>query len=371
MLYTFLYPLHDQHGALSVLNVLRYPSFRIIMAAFTSLVFSLFLYPWFIRRLQIFKFGQVIRKDGPEAHLAKQGTPTMGGLLILSAVAVSCLLWADVTHGGVWLLLLVLGGYGAVGFYDDYRKIKFNDPKGLSGRWKLFWQVSIGGVAIGAYYFGYASLDFNSELTFPFVNTRFFSPELPPWVYLPFALFILVGTSNAVNLTDGLDGLAIGPSIVSAFVFLILAYAAGTTLSDFDIAQYLGITKVGNAAELSVFCSAMIGAGIGFLWFNTYPAAVFMGDVGSLALGGVLGLLAIFTKNEILSALLHGVFVVETLSVMIQVFWFKRTGNRVFLMAPIHHHFEKKGWPEPVVTIRFWIISIMLALLALASLKLR
>lgn len=369
MLYTFLYPLHSE---LSFLNVLRYPSFRIIMAALTALVVTLFLYPPLIRRLQIFKFGQEVRKDGPEAHLKKQGTPTMGGVLILIAIFVACVLWADVRHGGIWLLLLVTLGYGAIGFYDDYKKIKYRDPAGLSGRWKLFWQLSIGGTALALYYLGYADIPFSTNITFPFIAVDVFTLSLPAWLYLSFSLIIvLVGTSNAVNLTDGLDGLAIGPTIVSAFVFLVLAYAAGTTLADFNIAAYLRITHVEGAAELAIFCAAVIGAGIGFLWYNSYPALIFMGDVGALALGGALGMLAIFTKNEVLSGVLHGVFLAETLSVMVQVLSFKLTGKRVFKMAPIHHHFELKGWPEPRVIIRFWIMSVMLALLALASLKLR
>ena len=369
MLYTFLFPLHTDFG---FLNVLRYPSFRIIMAALTALLLSLFLYPPLIRRLQIFKFGQEVRKDGPEAHLKKQGTPTMGGILILAATAIATVLWADVRHGGIWCLLLVLLGYGAIGFYDDYCKVKYKSSAGLSGRYKLLGQTIIGGAALAIYYYGYAGVPFSSQLSLPFVSVSAFNPALPVILYLGFALvFIMIGTSNAVNLTDGLDGLAIGPTIISAFVFLVLAYAAGTTLGDFNIAKYLGIAPVEGAAELSIFCAAIVGAGIGFLWYNSYPALIFMGDVGSLALGGVLGLLAIFTKNELLSALLHGLFLFEAISVIIQVVSFKTRGKRVFKMAPIHHHFELLGWPEPRVIIRFWIVAIMLALLALASLKLR
>ncbi len=375
MLYTFLFPLHTDF---TFLNVLRYPSFRIIMSALTALVVTLFLYPALIRRLQIFKFGQVIRKENPEAHLKKQGTPTMGGLLILIAILISCLLWADATNMSVWMLLLVTLGYGGIGFVDDYKKIKHKSTDGLAGRWKLFWQLLIGGVAIGVYASGHADLEFNTGINFPFIAADTFAPELPTAIYIPFALvLVVVGTSNAVNLTDGLDGLAIGPVIVSAFVFLVLAYAAGTKLADFDIAAYLRIVKVDGAAEIAIFCAAIVGAGIGFLWYNSYPALIFMGDVGSLALGGALGMLAVFTKNEVLSAVLHGVFLAETLSVMLQVGYFKLTkartgeGKRLFRMAPIHHHFEKLGLPEPKVIVRFWIVSIMLALLALASLKLR
>ncbi len=375
MLYTFLYPYVTEA---SFLNVLRYPSFRIVMAALTSLVLTLFLYPPFIRRLQIFKFGQEVRKDGPEAHLKKQGTPTMGGLLLLGALFTSTVLWSDVRNGAVWLLLLVTMGYGCIGFYDDYKKIKYKDPAGLSGRWKLLWQFLIGGVAMALWYKGYGTIAFNSTISVPFISVKVFLPTIPAVVYLPLALTLLVvGTSNAVNLTDGLDGLAIGPVIVASFVFLVLAYAAGATIADFNVAKYLGIVHVEGATELGVFCSAVIGAGIGFLWYNAYPALVFMGDVGALALGGALGMLAIFTKNELISGLLHGVFLAETLSVMMQSTYFKYTkkkygeGRRIFKMAPVHHHFEKNGWPEPRVVIRFWILSVMLALVALASIKLR
>ncbi len=368
MLYNFLYPLHFK---INFLNVLRYPSFRIVMAALTALLFTLFLYPWFIRRLQIFKFGQVIRQDGPKDHYKKQGTPTMGGMLILFAITISTLLWADLTHVGIWLLLLITLGYGAVGFYDDYKKIKQRNSKGLSGRWKLFWQACIGLVVLLIYAMDFSSMPFSTEFTLPFISVEKFHPELPALVYLTFALFLLVGTSNAVNLTDGLDGLAIGPVIISAFVFLILAYAAGTTLADFNIAKYLRILSVSGASELSVFCAAIIGAGVGFLWYNVYPALVIMGDVGSLSLGGALAMLAILTKNEVLSALLLGGFLLEALSVILQVASFKLTGKRIFKMAPIHHHFELLGWPEPRIIVRFWIFCSFLALLALVSLKLR
>lgn len=354
-----------------LLNVLRYPSFRIIMAAFTALLVSLFLYPWFIRRMQIFKFGQEVRKDGPQDHFKKQGTPTMGGLLMLFAISIATLLWADLGHVGIWLLLWVMLGYGAIGFYDDTQKIKHKNSKGLAGRWKLFWQLVIGGVALGVYACNFSSMPFSSELNIPFVAFERFHPELPVWLYLGFALFLLLGTSNAVNLTDGLDGLAIGPVLISCSVFLVLAYAAGTTLADFNIAKYLRIAPVTGASELSVFCAAVIGAGVGFLWYNAYPALIFMGDVGSLALGGVLGLLAILTKNELLSALLNGAFLFEAISVILQVASFKLRGKRIFKMAPIHHHFELLGWPEPRVIVRFWIMSGLLALLAVASLKLR
>ncbi len=341
------------------------------MAAFTALLLSLFLFPWFIRRMQVFKFGQEIRKDGPQDHFKKQGTPTMGGLLILLAVTVSTLLWADLGHAGIWMLLWVMLGYGAIGAYDDYQKIKFKNTKGLSAPKKLFWQFFIGAVALGLYVYNFSSMPFSSELNMPFVAFERFHPELPIWLYFGFALFLLLGTSNAVNLTDGLDGLAIGPVLISCSVFLVLAYAAGTTLADFNIAKYLRIASVEGASELSVFCGAVIGAGVGFLWYNAYPALIFMGDVGSLALGGVLGLLAILTKNELLSALLHGAFLMEAVSVILQVASFKLRKKRIFKMAPIHHHFELLGWPEPRVIVRFWIFAGLLALLAITSLKLR
>lgn len=368
MLYTYLYQYHTH---LSFLNVLRYPSFRITMAALTALLITLILFPPLIKKLQMFKFGQVVRKVGPEAHFAKKGTPTMGGILILFAVGISSILWADVSNIGVWLLMLVMFGYGAIGFYDDYVKVKRNDPDGLGGRYKLLWQLIIGGAAIYIYSLNFDSLPFTTDLTVPFISIAKFNPVLPTWIYIVFALFILLATSNSANLSDGLDGLAIGPIMISAFVFLILAYAAGTTLADFNIAAYLKIPSIKGAEELSVVCAAIVGAGIGFLWYNAYPALIFMGDVGSLALGGVLGLLAIFTKNELLSGILHGVFVVEAISVIIQVLYFKKTRKRFFKMAPIHHHFELSGWPEPRVIVRFWIVSVMLAMVALISLKLR
>jgi len=368
MFYTFLYP---YASTFSILNVLRYPSFRILMAALTAMVVSLLMYPWLIKRLQIFKFGQEVRKDGPEAHLKKQGTPTMGGILILFAILVSTLLWADLTHVGIWLLLLLMVGYGAIGFYDDYCKIKYRNANGLSARWKLFWQLFIGFVVLAIYSLDFQSMPFSTMINVPFLSFDRFHPVMPVAAYLCFSLILVVGTSNAVNLTDGLDGLAIGPVIISTFVFMILAYAAGTTLADFNIANYLRIVPVAGASELAIFCGAVIGAGIGFLWYNAYPALIFMGDVGSLTLGGILALLAIFTKNELLSSMLNGLFLVETISVIIQVASFKLTGKRVFKMAPIHHHFELLSWPEPRIIVRFWILSVMLALLALASLKLR
>ncbi len=368
MFYTFLYPWHQ---SLTMLNVLRYPSFRIVMAALTAGLITFIFYPLFIEKLKSLSLGQEVRDDGPETHLKKQGTPTMGGLLLLLAVIASCLLWGDLRHVGLWLLIYISTGYGMIGFIDDMSKIRGNNSKGLSAKTKLLWQIIIGLSALLIYALNFASLPFSEVVSIPFVSIEKLAFNPPLWFFIPFALFIIVGTSNGVNLTDGLDGLAIGPVIISAFVFLILAYVAGTTIGDFNIAEYLKIPRVDGASELSIFCGAIIGAGIGFLWFNTYPAHIFMGDVGSLALGGALGLLAILTKNELVSALLHGVFFMETMSVMLQVGSFKIRKKRIFKMAPLHHHFELLGWAEPKIIVRFWIISGLFALLTLLSLKLR
>lgn len=368
MFYYLLYPFHE---SVHVLNVLRYPSFRIVMAALTAGAISFIIYPIFIKKLAALSFGQAVRDDGPKEHLKKQGTPTMGGLLMLVAILISCLLWGDLGHIGLWLLLYVLSGFGVIGLIDDLKKITKNNSLGLSARGKLIGQIFVALSAMLIYQINFQSMPYDTLLSIPFVAVDKFSLYLPSWLYIAVAVFIIVGTSNSVNLTDGLDGLAIGPVIISAFVFLILAYVAGTTVGDFNIANYLKIPRVDGASELSVFCAAIIGAGIGFLWFNTYPAAIFMGDVGSLALGAALGLLAVLTKNELLSALLNGVFLVETLSVIIQVSSFKTRKKRVFKMAPLHHHFELLGWAEPKIIVRFWIISGLLALLTLLSLKLR
>lgn len=368
MFYTFIYPYHQ---IISSLNVLRYPSFRIVMAALTAGLISFIFYPLFIRKMSRLSFGQEIRDDGPSSHLKKQGTPTMGGLLLIAAVVISSLLWGDLKHIGLWLLIYVCCGYGAIGLIDDLKKIRHSNSKGLSAKSKLFWQSFIGLSALLIYSSDFSSLPFSSAVTIPFVSIDKIIIDLPVWIYLFFALFILLGTSNGVNLTDGLDGLAIAPIITSAFTFLILAYLAGTSIGNFNIASYLKILRVDGASELSIFCASIIGAGIGFLWYNTYPAAIFMGDVGSLALGGTLGMLAILTKNEIISALLHGVFFLESVSVILQVASFKLRKKRIFKMAPIHHHFELLGWAEPKVIVRFWIISGLLALLTLLSIKLR
>jgi phospho-N-acetylmuramoyl-pentapeptide-transferase len=374
MLYNLLFPFSDR---IALLNVLRYPSFRIIAAGLTSLIIALLAGPSYINAVRERQYGvSNVREDTPEAHKKKTGTPSMGGGLILWALFLGTILFADLTNRLVWSALVVTMGFGAIGFADDYLKITKKNSKGLPGRKKLLWQAVIF-LAVMLFFFvdwkgglTHPVLLIDTRITIPFVKVRTFHPQLG-WLYLPFAFFVIVGTSNAVNLTDGLDGLAIGPTIVSALTFLLLAYLAGLVIKGFNIADYLLIPHVEGGSELAIFCAAMAGAGIGFLWFNTYPATVFMGDVGSLALGGGLGMLAVLTKNEVDSAIIHGVFLAETLSVMVQVFWFKRTGRRVFRMAPIHHHFELEGWAEPKIIVRFWIVSIMLALIALASLKVR
>jgi phospho-N-acetylmuramoyl-pentapeptide-transferase len=380
MLYHLLFPLADR---LSVLNVLRYPSFRIVAAGLTALLIGLLFGPLFIERMRTLQYGASnVREDTPEAHKKKAGTPSMGGALILLAVTISTLLFADLRNRLVWSALLVTLGYGAIGFADDYLKISKRNSKGLAGKKKLVFQVLV----VLAVYYGvltdwqlHASGSFpwvtigslvDLHLSLPFVPARLFHPDLG-WLYLPFMVLVVVATSNAVNLTDGLDGLAIGPTLVSSMTFMVLAYLAGATIAGFSLAEYLRIAYIPGAEELGVFCSAIFGAGLAFLWYNTYPASVFMGDVGSLALGGSLGTLAVLTKNEVASAILHGVFLVETVSVIIQVWSFRTTGKRVFRMAPIHHHFELKGWAEPKIIVRFWISSVMLALVALMSIKLR
>ncbi len=376
MIYELFYPLKQHYAWLSWLNVLRYIPFRTIMATITAMVLTFMLAPWFIRELQKKQIGQIVRSDGPESHRVKAGTPTMGGALILLSLLLPTVLWADLRNPFVLATTAVTAGYGVIGYLDDYLKIKLKHPGGLPGRYKLIGQVLIGGAAV-YYTFVLESklpadwFEIRTRLAVPFTSFSRFSPELPLWLYVIFAIFVVVGTSNAVNLTDGLDGLAIGPVMTSAATYLVWAYVTGATIGKFALASYLDVPRIASVGELAVYCGAVLGAGIGFLWYNTYPAQVFMGDVGSLALGGGLGMLAIFTKNELLSVLLGGIFVVETLSVMIQVGYFKATGKRIFLMAPIHHHFEKKGWAEPKIIVRFWIVSILLSLVSLASLKVR
>jgi len=380
MLYLLLYPLAQRFGPF---NVLRYPSFRTVVAGFTALVLGLLSGPWFIERMRRLQYGASnVREDTPESHQKKSGTPSMGGTLILVCTAAAVLLLGDLKSRLVWSVLLVTLGFGAIGFADDYLKIARKNSKGLPGKRKLLFQA----VVVLAVYVAFLT-DWNfrlessfpfltvgsyldTHLTLPFVPTRYLRPDLG-WAYLPFLLLVVLGTSNAVNLTDGLDGLAIGPTIVSAMTFLVLSYVAGATIAGFSLAEYLRIAYIPGAEELGVLCSAMFGAGMAFLWYNTYPASVFMGDVGSLALGGALGMLAVLTKNELASGILHGVFVAEAVSVVLQVWSFKTRGKRIFRMAPIHHHYELKGWAEPKIIVRFWILSMMLALVAMLSIKLR
>ncbi|HEB70255.1 MAG TPA: phospho-N-acetylmuramoyl-pentapeptide-transferase [Desulfobulbus sp.] len=359
MLYHLLYSLHTQ---ISWFNVFRYITFRSIGAAITAFLILCVLGPKFIRWLQLKQIGQVVRSDGPESHLSKQGVPTMGGVLILAAMTISTLLWADLTSGLIWLLLGISLFFGAIGAVDDLQKVTRGNSKGLSPRGKLLLQM-IGASMVGLYLILHPEYD--GRLAIPFFKT--FHPDLG-WWYIPFTVLVIVGASNAVNLTDGLDGLAAGPVMISGSVYLIFSYAAGNVI----VAQYLQIPYVQGAGEVAVFCGTLIGACLGFLWFNAYPAEIFMGDVGSLSLGGTLGAVSIITKQEFLLAIVGGIFVMEAVSVILQVGYFKMSGGkRIFLMAPIHHHFEKKGWQEPKVVVRFWIISIILGLLALATLKLR
>jgi len=319
--------------------------------------------PWMICKLSRNKIGQSIRELGPETHYEKAGTPTMGGALILVAITITTLLWADLSNRYIWVILLVTLGYGVIGFIDDYRKVIKGNSDGLSARSKYLWQ-SIIGFAAALFLFKTATLPAETQLIVPFFKDVVFDMG---WFYVVFVYFVIVGTSNAVNLTDGLDGLAIMPTVMVAAGLGVFAYLSGHA----TFSQYLAIPSLPHAGELVVFCAALIGAGLGFLWFNTYPAMVFMGDVGALALGASLGTLAVLVRQEIVLVIMGGVFVMETLSVMIQVLSFKLTGKRVFRMAPIHHHFELKGWPEPRVIVRFWIITVILVLIGLATLKLR
>ncbi|MBD1226576.1 MULTISPECIES: phospho-N-acetylmuramoyl-pentapeptide-transferase [Xenorhabdus] len=344
-------------------NVFSYLTFRAIVGLLTALVIALWMGPTLIAYLQKLQIGQVVRDNGPESHFSKRGTPTMGGLLILFSITISVLLWARLDNPYVWCVLLVLVGYGVVGFVDDYRKVVRKDTKGLIARWKYFWQSVIAlGVAFAMYSIGKDTSA--TQLVVPFFKEVM--PQLG-LLYILLTYFVIVGTSNAVNLTDGLDGLAIMPTVLVAAGFALVAWATGNV----NFANYLHIPYLSHAGELVIVCTAIVGAGLGFLWFNTYPAQVFMGDVGSLALGGALGTIAVLLRQEFLLIIMGGVFVVETLSVILQVGSFKLRGQRIFRMAPIHHHYELKGWPEPRVIVRFWIISLMLVLIGLATLKVR
>ncbi|HXT80050.1 MAG TPA: phospho-N-acetylmuramoyl-pentapeptide-transferase [Acetobacteraceae bacterium] len=362
MLYNLARPFADQFF---LFNLARYITFRAGAACLTALIVSFVLGPALIRWLKATqRQGQPIREDGPQRHLIeKKGTPTMGGLLILSALSISTLLWVDLLNGYVWAALFVTWGYGALGFWDDYLKISKRNTRGVPGRIKLAIQALIG-FAAAVWITSLARGPLGTSLTIPVFKEV--AIQLG-WFFPVFGMLVMMGASNAVNLTDGLDGLAIVPTMITAGVFALIAYLVGNRI----FADYLQLHPVAGAGELAVFCAALVGAGMGFLWFNAPPAAVFMGDIGSLALGGALGAVAMATKHEIVLMIVGGLFVVETVSVIIQVFWYKRTGTRVFLMAPLHHHFEKKGWAEPTIVIRFWIISMILALVGLATLKIR
>ncbi len=344
-------------------NVFSYLTFRAIVSLLTALAISLWMGPCLIAWLQKLQIGQVVRNDGPKSHLSKRGTPTMGGILILVAITISVFMWSDLRNPYIWFVLVVLFGYGLVGFIDDYRKVVRHDARGLIARWKYFWQSVIALIiAFCTYALGKDTAA--TQLVVPFFKD--IMPQLG-FLYILLAYFVIVGTSNAVNLTDGLDGLAIMPTVFVAAGFALVAWATG----NINFAAYLHIPYLRHAGELVVVCTAIVGSGLGFLWFNTYPAQVFMGDVGSLALGGALGTIAVLLRQEFLLVIMGGVFVAETLSVILQVGSFKLRGQRIFRMAPIHHHYELKGWPEPRVIVRFWIIALMLVLIGLATLKVR
>lgn len=344
-------------------NVFSYLTFRAIVSLLTALILSLWMGPHLIAYLQKLQIGQIVRHDGPESHFSKRGTPTMGGLMILAAITISVLLWSSLSNPYIWCVLFVLIGYGVVGFVDDYRKVVRKDTKGLIARWKYFWQSVI------ALIVAFTMYSIGKDTSATQLVVPFFKDVMPQLglLYIVLAYFVIVGTSNAVNLTDGLDGLAIMPTVFVAAGMALVAWAT----SNVNFANYLHIPHIRHASELVIVCTAIVGAGLGFLWFNTYPAQVFMGDVGSLALGGTLGTIAVLLRQEFLLVIMGGVFVMETLSVILQVGSFKLRGQRIFRMAPIHHHYELKGWPEPRVIVRFWIISLMLVLIALATLKVR
>ncbi|WP_286263073.1 phospho-N-acetylmuramoyl-pentapeptide-transferase [Thalassotalea atypica] len=344
-------------------NVFSYLTFRAIISTLTALVMSLYFGPKLIRYLQRMQIGQTVRDDGPESHLSKSGTPTMGGILILAAIVSSVLLWADLSNRYVLVVLFVVVSFGIIGFVDDYRKVIRKDSNGLIARWKYFWQTVIG-LSTAIFLYAMAQDPAETSLLIPFVKDVM--PQLG-LIYIILTYFVIVGTSNAVNLTDGLDGLAIVPTIMVAGAFAVFAYMTGNA----NFSTYLNIPHISMTSELVVVCTAIVGAGLGFLWFNTYPAQVFMGDVGSLALGAALGVIAVLVRQELVLFIMGGVFVMETLSVILQVGSYKLRGERIFRMAPIHHHYELKGWPEPRVIVRFWIISLVLVLIGLATLKLR
>ena len=361
MLFHLLYPLHAHYR---VFNVFRYITFRTAMAVLSALVVSFILGPWLIRRLRYFQIGQEIREEGPASHHAKRGTPTMGGLLVITAVVLPTLLWADLRNVFVWTAVLSMLACGGIGFADDYLKVARKRNLGLTAARKLSLQVAVG-LVLGAFLVWLATTGaFTTRLSFPFF--KWILPDLA-WGYALFAVLVLAGSANAVNLTDGLDGLAIGTVLIVSAAFTVLSYAAGNAI----VADYLGIQNVKGTGELTVFCGSLVGASLGFLWFNCHPAEVFMGDVGSMALGGAIGTTALLIKQEFLLVIAGGLFVVELLSVVLQVASFRTRGVRIFRMSPLHHHFELAGWSETKVVIRFWIVAIIFALLALATLKLR
>jgi phospho-N-acetylmuramoyl-pentapeptide-transferase len=347
----------------SSFQVFQYLTVRGILGVLTALVLSLVSGPYMIRKLNYHQIGQVVRDDGPQTHLSKAGTPTMGGAMILISILVSSLLWSDLGNLYVWVVMGVTASFGAIGWVDDYRKVFEKNPKGLPARWKYFWQSVFGSVAVIVLYVN-AGIPAETQLFIPFFKNFAWNMGV---FYVFFAYFIVVGFSNAVNLTDGLDGLAILPTVMVGSALGIIAYLTG----HLGFANYLNIPYIPGTGELVVFCGALAGAGLGFLWFNTYPAQIFMGDVGALALGAALGIVAVIVRHEIVLVIMGGVFVMETLSVILQVASFKLTGKRIFRMAPLHHHFELKGWPEPRVIVRFWIITVILVLFGLATLKLR
>ncbi len=379
MLYALLTPLATPQTG-DFFNLFHYITFRATWGMVTALAICYMFYPWFINKMKQARMEQIIREDGPQAHLEnKVGTPTMGGVPMILAITISTLLWARLDQAEVWMALTIFLGYGLLGFIDDWKKVMLKSSDGLSGRWKLFWQFGIAGAVLG---WGLMSGELDPELSLPFLKGSYDkgegiwhgaidfaslgSPHLA-WLYVVFGMVVLTGASNAVNLTDGLDGLAIGPIMTSALTFAVLAYVAG----NFKFSGYLSVPFIKGAGELTIFAVAIVGAGLGFLWYNTYPAQIFMGDVGSLSLGGGLGALAVLTKNEFLLVLVGGIFVLEAISVILQVGSYKLRKKRILLMAPIHHHYEKKGWSEPKIIVRFWIISILLALVALSTLKVR
>lgn len=361
MLYWLTQLLQGQYHAF---RVFQYLTFRSILAALTALLVGLLCGPIMIRWLRNLQIGQVVRDDGPQSHLSKVGTPTMGGVLMLLAITVSTLLWGDLHQPTLWLALLVMISFGWVGWVDDYRKLVLKNSKGLPGRWKYFWQSMIAIVAV-AWLYSQAELPIHTQLILPFLKDTFLDLG---WLFPILAYFVIVGSSNAVNLTDGLDGLAIMPIVMVGGALGIFAYASSNAV----YAHYLGIPFVPNTGELTIFCSSIVGAGLGFLWYNSYPAQIFMGDVGSLALGAALGIVAVIVRQELVLLIMGGLFVMETLSVIFQVGYFKYTGGkRLFRMAPLHHHFELKGWTEPKVIVRFWILTVIFVLCGLATLKLR